>query len=92
MHGLGFTPTSNPSMIWHDQNRTPAPHAGLVLEPLPVGAWAMSCLCVLLTTKAVTFEQAMCRLTSDSIWLIVIAFFFAKVRWARGTTWGHMGT
>ena len=66
-------------------------HAGLVLEPLPVGAWAMCCLCALLTTKAVTFEQAMSGLTSDSIWLIVIAFFFAKVKLQEGWKWDATG-
>ena len=37
----------------------------------------------LLLTKAVTFQQAFCGLTNDAIWLIVYAFFFAKVQEGR---------
>eukprot|EP00955_Chlamydomonas_euryale_P021329 225671-Chlamydomonas_euryale.AAC.1 len=57
------------------------PHAGLVLEPLPVGAWALICTAALLASGAVTFDQAMSGCASESIWLVVVAFFFAKV-WA----------
>jgi len=52
--------------------------AGLVLEPLPVSAWSMCCLTGLLSTKAVTFQQALSGLTNEAIWLIVFAFFFAR--------------
>lgn len=54
--------------------------AGLVLEPLPVSAWSLCCVTTLLLTKAVDFKTAMSGLTNDAIWLIVVAFFFAKVR------------
>jgi len=51
---------------------------GLVLEPLPVGAWAFLGLTVAVATKVLTFQAAFGAFTSDVIWLIVISFFFAK--------------
>ncbi|KAL2903147.1 Dicarboxylate transporter 2.1 chloroplastic [Bienertia sinuspersici] len=52
--------------------------AGLIFEPLPVGAWAFVCLTVTLVTKTLSFEQAFSAMTSDVIWLIVVAFFFSR--------------
>lgn len=52
--------------------------AGLVLTPLPVGAWAFLGLTVAVVTKTLTFQQAFSAMTNDVIWLIVLAFFFAK--------------
>ncbi|GAX76217.1 hypothetical protein CEUSTIGMA_g3661.t1 [Chlamydomonas eustigma] len=52
--------------------------AGLVLEPLPVGAWALCCMTGLLLSGSLPFHVAMSGITNESIWLIVIAFFFAK--------------
>ena len=51
--------------------------AGLVLEPLPVGAWAFSCLTFTVVSKTLPFAAAFAAFTSDVIWLIVISFFFA---------------
>lgn len=51
---------------------------GLVLQPLPVGAWAFLGLCAVVATKALPFSKAMSAMTSEVIWLIVISFFFAK--------------
>lgn len=51
---------------------------GLVLEPLPVGAWAFLSLTAVVGTKTLTFAQALSAMTNDVIWLIVISFFFAK--------------
>lgn len=51
---------------------------GLVLQPLPVGAWAFLGLCVVVATKTLPFAKAMSAMTSEVIWLIVISFFFAK--------------
>lgn len=51
---------------------------GLVLTPLPVGAWAFCGLSVTVVTKTLTFQQAFSAMTNDVIWLIVLAFFFAK--------------
>jgi len=51
---------------------------GLVLEPLPVGAWAFLGLTAAIATKVLTFGAAFSAFTSDVIWLIVISFFFAK--------------
>lgn len=58
------------------------PHlcAGLVLEPLPVGAWAFLSVTAAIFTKTLTFSQAFSAFTNDVIWLIVVSFFFAKVR------------
>ena len=54
--------------------------AGLVLEPLPVGAWAFLSVTAAVFTKTLTFSQAFSAFTNDVIWLIVVSFFFAKVR------------
>ncbi|XP_043698164.1 dicarboxylate transporter 2.1, chloroplastic-like [Telopea speciosissima] len=52
--------------------------AGLVLSPLPVGAWAFLGLTTSIVTKTLTFSTAFSAFTSDVIWLIVISFFFAR--------------
>lgn len=51
---------------------------GLVLEPLPVGAWAFCGLTAVVATKTLPFSVAMSAMTNEVIWLIVISFFFAK--------------
>eukprot|EP00197_Chlamydomonas_leiostraca_P013069 CAMPEP_0202870626 /NCGR_PEP_ID=MMETSP1391-20130828/16250_1 /ASSEMBLY_ACC=CAM_ASM_000867 /TAXON_ID=1034604 /ORGANISM="Chlamydomonas leiostraca, Strain SAG 11-49" /LENGTH=530 /DNA_ID=CAMNT_0049551235 /DNA_START=165 /DNA_END=1758 /DNA_ORIENTATION=+ len=51
---------------------------GLVLDPLPVGAWAFIAVTVTLATKTLTFAQAFSAMTNEVIWLIVVSFFFAK--------------
>ena len=56
----------------------PRPVAGLVLSPLPVGAWAFCAMTVTLLTGIMPFEVAFSAYTSDVIWLIVISFFFAR--------------
>ncbi|EFN55902.1 hypothetical protein CHLNCDRAFT_56149 [Chlorella variabilis] len=52
--------------------------AGLVLEPLPVGAWAFLSVSTAIATKTLTFPAAFCAFTNDVIWLIVVSFFFAR--------------
>jgi DASS family divalent anion:Na+ symporter len=52
--------------------------AGLVLSPLPVGAWAFLGMTTAVVTKTLTFAQAFSAMTNDVIWLIVLAFFFAR--------------
>ncbi|KAL4428826.1 hypothetical protein ABPG77_005264 [Micractinium sp. CCAP 211/92] len=52
--------------------------AGLVLEPLPVGAWAFMAVTTAIATKTLTFAQAFSAFTNDVIWLIVVSFFFAR--------------
>ncbi|KAK2662918.1 hypothetical protein Ddye_001492 [Dipteronia dyeriana] len=52
--------------------------AGLVLGPLPVGAWAFLGLTASVLTKTLTFSAAFSAFTSEVIWLIVISFFFAR--------------
>ena len=54
--------------------------AGLVLEPLPTGAWAFLAVTTAIVTKTLTFQQAFSAFTNDVIWLIVVSFFFAAVR------------
>ena len=53
--------------------------AGLVLEPLPTGAWAFLAVTTAIFTKTLTFGQAFGAFTNDVIWLIVVSFFFAAV-------------
>ncbi|KAM0006199.1 putative solute carrier family 13 [Helianthus debilis subsp. tardiflorus] len=52
--------------------------AGLVLSPLPVGAWAFVGLTTSIITKTLTFKTAFSAFTNEVIWLIVISFFFAR--------------
>jgi len=52
--------------------------AGIVLNPLPVGAWAFFGLTATVFTKTLTFQQAFGAFTNDVIWLIVIIFFIAR--------------
>ncbi|KAI4296403.1 hypothetical protein L6164_036364 [Bauhinia variegata] len=52
--------------------------AGLVLSPLPVGAWALLGLTTTIVTKTLTFSAAFGAFTNEVIWLIVISFFFAR--------------
>lgn len=52
--------------------------AGLVIEPLPVGAWAFLGMTTAVVTKTLTFGMACAAFQNEVIWLIVIAFFFAK--------------
>eukprot|EP00898_Chlorokybus_atmophyticus_P006494 jgi/Chlat1/6846/Chrsp51S06533 len=52
--------------------------AGLVLGPLPVGAWAFIGLTTTVMTKTLSFVAAFGAFTNDVIWLIVISFFFAR--------------
>ncbi|KAJ6866332.1 dicarboxylate transporter 2.1 [Populus alba x Populus x berolinensis] len=52
--------------------------AGLVLSPLPVGAWAFLGLTTSVLTRTLDFSTAFSAFTSEVIWLIVISFFFAR--------------
>ncbi|XP_050366427.1 dicarboxylate transporter 2.1, chloroplastic-like [Argentina anserina] len=52
--------------------------AGLVLSPLPVGAWAFLGLTASVVSGTLTFPAAFSAFTSEVIWLIVISFFFAR--------------
>ncbi|KAD6795387.1 hypothetical protein R6Q59_020708 [Mikania micrantha] len=51
---------------------------GLVLSPLPVGAWAFLGLTTTILTNTLTFSAAFSAFTNEVIWLIVISFFFAR--------------
>jgi hypothetical protein len=53
--------------------------AGLVLEPVAAGAWALMCVGCALGLHALTFEEAFAAADSQVLWLIVNAFFLAKV-------------
>ncbi|CAH2043543.1 unnamed protein product [Thlaspi arvense] len=52
--------------------------SGLVLGPLPVGAWAFVGLTASIVTKTLTFSTAFAAFTNELIWLIAISFFFAR--------------
>jgi DASS family divalent anion:Na+ symporter len=52
--------------------------AGIVLNPLPVGAWAFFGLTTTVFSNTLTFQQAFGAFTNDVIWLIVIIFFIAR--------------
>ncbi|TYH33462.1 hypothetical protein ES332_D13G061700v1 [Gossypium tomentosum] len=51
---------------------------GLVLSPLPVGAWAFLGLTTSIVTGTLPFTTAFGAFTNEVIWLIVISFFFAR--------------
>lgn len=51
--------------------------AGLVLEPLPTGAWAAVAATAAVASGALDFAQAFSAFRNDVIWLIVVSFFFA---------------
>ncbi|KAK1417605.1 hypothetical protein QVD17_26735 [Tagetes erecta] len=52
--------------------------AGLVLSPLPVGAWAFLGLTMTILTDTLSFSTAFNAFSNEVIWLIVISFFFAR--------------
>ncbi|CAO2814767.1 unnamed protein product [Amaranthus hypochondriacus] len=52
--------------------------SGLVLSPLPVGAWAFLGVTASIVTKTLPFSTAFNAFTNEVIWLIVISFFFAR--------------
>ncbi|KAJ9564653.1 hypothetical protein OSB04_000619 [Centaurea solstitialis] len=52
--------------------------AGLILGPLPVGAWAFICLTASVITKTLSFAAAFAAFTNEVIWLIVASFFFSR--------------
>lgn len=52
--------------------------AGLVLQPLPVGAWAFAGLTVTVATKTLPFATAFAAFRNEVIWLIVVSFYFAR--------------
>lgn len=51
---------------------------GLVLSPLPVGAWAFLGLTTSIVSGTLPFAAAFSAFTNEVIWLIVISFFFAR--------------
>ncbi|VVB17980.1 unnamed protein product [Arabis nemorensis] len=52
--------------------------SGLVLGPLPVGAWAFVGLTASIVTQTLSFSSAFAAFTNELIWLIAISFFFAR--------------
>lgn len=51
--------------------------AGLVLEPLPTGAWAFLAATFAVFSKTLPFTAVFSAFCNDVIWLIVVSFFFA---------------
>lgn len=53
--------------------------AGLIIEPLPIGAVALIAQAFILLTGTLKFELAFVAFgANDTIWLIVAAYFFGK--------------
>uniref|UniRef100_A0A0D6R1C5 Dicarboxylate transporter 2.1, chloroplastic n=1 Tax=Araucaria cunninghamii TaxID=56994 RepID=A0A0D6R1C5_ARACU len=52
--------------------------AGLVMNPLPVGACTFIALTTAVITRTLSFTAAFNGFTNEVIWLIVISFFFAR--------------
>ncbi|KAM7474845.1 hypothetical protein LguiB_022088 [Lonicera macranthoides] len=52
--------------------------AGLIVSPLPAGAWAFLGLTASVLTKTLDFKTALGAYTNEVIWLIVISFFLAR--------------
>ncbi|KAK9165769.1 hypothetical protein Scep_000960 [Stephania cephalantha] len=55
-----------------------ATNIGLILSPLPVGAWTFLALTVSIATKTLTFSDALRGFSSEVIWLIVCSYFIAR--------------
>ena len=51
--------------------------AGLILEPLPMGAVAFIAIAVTALSKTVPYKAALSGFSNSTIWLIVSAFLFA---------------
>eukprot|EP00873_Tetraselmis_striata_P037103 jgi/Tetstr1/457367/TSEL_043970.t1 len=51
---------------------------GLVLKPMPVGAWAFTAATFTILTKNLDFQTTFSALTNEVIWLIVVACIFAR--------------
>ena len=52
--------------------------AGLVLQPLPTGAWCFLAMTFSIVSGTLSWQGAFYAFTNEVIWLIVISFFFAK--------------
>ncbi|EPS58215.1 hypothetical protein M569_16600, partial [Genlisea aurea] len=52
--------------------------AGLIVSPLPVGAWAFVCLTFTVASKTLPFKAAFSAYTNEVIWLVVASFFFSR--------------
>ncbi|MFS8032778.1 putative solute carrier family 13 [Helianthus anomalus] len=51
---------------------------GLIMTPLPIGAWAFVCLMISVITKTITIKNALSTFTKGMIWLIVVSFLFRR--------------
>ncbi|VAI75192.1 unnamed protein product [Triticum turgidum subsp. durum] len=99
----GITIMCHSSLAWQLLSIFLSTIAGLVLGPLPVGAWAFLGLTATVATGTLPFTAAFGAFTNEVIWLIVISFFFARgfvktglgdrvatyfVKWLGGSTLG----
>lgn len=81
---LGFaiamipTPTGLTDQTWHLFAIFAATIFGVIIQPLPMGCIALFSLAALVLTKTLTFEQAFAGFSSDTPWLIVLAYFIAR--------------
>lgn len=57
--------------------------SGLVLAPLPTGAWAFLGATAGLLTHTLTFEQMFAAANNTVMWLVVVSFFLARVSTAQ---------
>ena len=51
---------------------------GMILKPIPTGALTITSLTVLTLTGVITFQEAFTGFSNPTVWLIIIAFFFAR--------------
>lgn len=51
---------------------------GVIVQPLPMGCIAFFSLAAIILTKTLTFEQAFAGFSSETPWLIVLAYFMAR--------------
>ncbi len=51
---------------------------GMILKPIPTGALAITSLTTLLLTQVITFPEAFQGFSNPTVWLIIVAFFFAR--------------
>lgn len=51
---------------------------GMILKPIPTGALTITSLTVLTLTRVISFPEAFNGFSNPTVWLIIIAFFFAR--------------
>lgn len=71
-------PTGLDARGWHLLILFMATILGIILKPLPLGAWALFSLAACLFTGTITPSSGLGAFGKEVVWLVVFAFFMAK--------------